>query len=143
MLNVKRATVIFAALALIPNIGMANTDECPEMSGVLDVVQPKGTGEKINQTKLVEEVGKASASTEATRGLANELKDSLPGNPEAVVADLMITAYCEFLMTSQSDVALDESVENYQKVIYNDVFADPAGTVSDTDSRPDGWLMGN
>ena len=143
MFNVKCATVIVAALAFLPTVGLADADGCPEMSGVLEVVQPEGTGDKINESKLVEEVGTAANSTDATRGLANDLKYALPGNSEAVIGDLMIAAYCEFLVLSQSEVALDESVGNYEKVIYNDVFTNPGGEVSSTASRPDGWLMSN
>ncbi|WP_143534487.1 hypothetical protein [Roseovarius albus] len=139
----KRAFIILTAAALLPNATLASTGECAPMSGVLDVIQPEGSGANINQARLVQEVGIASDSTIETKLLAGELRDSLPGNPETIIADLMITAYCEYLMTSQSDVALDESVENYQKALYNDVLVDPGDTVSYSDSRPEGWLWGN
>ncbi|WP_146346694.1 hypothetical protein [Falsiphaeobacter marinintestinus] len=141
MFNPKRVSLILAAATLLPTAALADTNECPSMQGVLDVIQPQGTGETINQARLIDEVGNAATSTPATRGLGNDLRSSLPGNPETIIGDLMIAAYCEYLVTSQSDVELDTSLHNYQEVIFNDVLANPNGTVSDADSRPDGWLM--
>ncbi|MEM8630038.1 MAG: hypothetical protein AAGF74_02260 [Pseudomonadota bacterium] len=143
MFNPKRAVLIAVAATLIPGAVLANTDECPSMTDVLDVVKPEGQGAEIDQARLVEEVGKSSGSPAAIRALGNELKNELPDNPESVIADLMITAYCEFLSTSESDVALDASVQDYEKVLYDEVFANPGGTVSEENSRPEGWLWGN
>lgn len=142
MYHFKRATVIACALALLPNFASANTGQCPEMSGVLEAVQPKGTGAKIDQTRLVEEVGKTAGDTASTADLANHIKASLPGNPDPIVADLMIAAYCDYLVGSQGDISLDASVQDYQKTLYDEVFSNPEGVVVSDDQRPDGWLFG-
>ena len=143
MIDAKRALLILATAAFVPSAGLAASDECPQMPGVLEVIQPEGKGAQINQANLIKEVGDASTSTEDTKGLAGELRQQLPGNEEALIADLMIASYCEYLKTSQSGVALDKSVEDYEKVIYNVVFDDPSSLVSTSQQRPEGWLWGN
>ncbi|MEM7074991.1 MAG: hypothetical protein AAGA28_10575 [Pseudomonadota bacterium] len=143
MIDPKRAIIILTATVLLPGAALANTGTCPDMSAALSVIKPDGKGGEIDQAKLAEEVGKASASPLATKGLSDELHDHLPGNEEAAIADLMIAAYCEHLETSKSDVNLDQSVQDYQTFLYNDVFTDPAGTVEPAEKRPEGWLWGN
>lgn len=143
MSKIKRSAVILLTLAFLPGAALANTGECPEMSGVLEAVQPKGAGAKIDKPRLIAEVGKTAGDIASTADLANHLKTSLPGNQDAIVADLMIAAYCDFLVGSQGDISLDASVQNYQKTLYEEVFSNPEGVVVSDDHRPAGWLFGN
>lgn len=143
MIDLKRVALVLSATAMVPGIALANTGECPDMSEVLALIKPEGTGDTIDQVQLAEEVGEASSSATATRALSDELNNHLPGNGEAEIADLMIASYCQHLMTSETGINLDSSVQDYQNFLYKDVFGDPSSIVTPTKKRPEGWLFGN
>ncbi len=122
------------SLALSATVA-AHAEQCPVASDVVAAL-PK-TEQSISVTKMGQELGETVRAGASLHPLANRIKQELPGAQDALVVDLMLAAYCQFLeTTAQSPSQQTALFQRFESLANDAVFKAPSD-----ETKPGSWLF--
>ena len=112
----------------------AGASQCPDVSSVLSALP--ASDKTISIQKLGEQLGTTLGAGEALYPLANRIKQELPGVQDALVEDVMIAAYCQYLSsTAQSGSEQSALITRFETLTNDAVYSAPS-----TEAKSGGWL---
>ena len=116
-----------------PALAMAAPLQCPEPAPVFGEADAK----PLDLKQLAQTVGTAELDDKSLYTVAQDIRADYPKAKDADVADIMITAYCNYLNTdTPPDHRSRATVNSFEKQTYNAVFG---GTPPESYPRQ-GWL---
>ncbi|EBA09694.1 hypothetical protein [Sagittula stellata] len=119
-----------------PALVAAQSLECPEPAPVFT----EAGAHDFDLQQLAQRVGTADLDGQSLGTIAKEIRSEYPDAKDADVADIMITAFCNYLNTNApSDHRSEANVAAFENQVYDAVFG---GAPAKTYKRQ-GWLYGN
>ena len=130
----KLVTAGCVALSMT-SVASAGESQCPNVSAILSELP--ASDKTISIQKLGEQLGTTVGAGEALHPLANRIKQELPGVQDALVEDVMIAAYCQYLSsTAQSGSEQSALMTRFETLANDAVFSAPS-----TETKSGGWLF--
>jgi hypothetical protein len=136
----KPILFVFGLSLLVPmaNVASAKPLECPVVSQVFAPID--ATRGDISLEKFGKKISETQSDNAELQAIANSIRADFPDASNAEIANLLITAYCNYLETDAPESQHNQAaLMAFEQQAYDAIFKAPKST-PETDHS---WLYGN